>query len=137
MILPTVALLADAAIAGVPAATVAGATALGLGRASTLRRVVLPAARPGILTGVLLATGRAVGETMAVLMVCGNVVRMPASVFDPVRTLTANIALEMGYAFGLHQASLFATGLVLWALAACLVLAAEWASSGQIGERRA
>ena len=130
MILPTIALLSDAALAAVPREAVAGAAALGLDRWSTLRRVVLPAARPGLLTGVLLATGRAVGETMAVLMVCGNVVQIPGSVFEPVRTLTANIALEMGYALEIHQAALFATGLVLWGLAALLVLAAERVSGG-------
>lgn len=125
MILPLVALFADAAISDVPADQLRAAAALGLDRGATLRRVVLPAARGGIATGVLLAAARAVGETMAVLMVCGNVVRMPESVFDPVRALTANIALEMAYATGAHRSALFATGLLLLAVVAALVLGAE------------
>lgn len=124
MVLPTVALLSEAAIKQVPADAVRGAGALGLGRWSTLRRVVLPAARGGVATACLLAGGRAIGETMAVLMVCGNVVQTPTSVFDPVRTLTANIALEMGYAFGPHRAALFVTGLILLAVVIALVMLA-------------
>jgi len=75
--------------------------------------VVLPSAKSGLVTGVVLATGRALGETMAVLMVCGNVVQVPSSIFDSVRTLTANIALEMGYATGDHRSALFVSGLIL------------------------
>ena len=122
MILPTVALTAEIALAAVPAELVRGAAALGLGRRATLFGVVLPAARGGILSGVFLAIARAVGETMAVLMVCGNVVEVPDSVFDPVRTLTANIALEMAYAMGDHRAALFVTGLVLSLFIVVLVL---------------
>ncbi|MCP3904572.1 MAG: ABC transporter permease subunit, partial [Planctomycetes bacterium] len=92
---------------------------------ATLAGVVLPAARPGIATGVMLATGRALGETMAVLMVCGNVVQVPESLFAPVRTLTANIALEMAYALGDHRSALFVSGLLLLVLVSALVLAAE------------
>ena len=125
MIVPTVALFADAAIAGVPAEYARGASALGLSRWATLRRVVLLAARPGILSGVFLATARAVGETMAVLMVCGNVVQVPDRVFDPVRTLTANIALEMAYAMGDHRSALFVTGVALLGLVVALVAASE------------
>lgn len=132
MILPTVALLADAALANVPGEFVKGAAGLGLGRWGTLRRVVLPAAKSGIMTGVLLATGRAIGETMAVLMVCGNIVELPGSVFDPVRTLTANIALEMGYAYGVHRSALFVTGLLLMGLVVVLVALAEWVSRGHV-----
>ncbi|MCP3961238.1 MAG: phosphate ABC transporter permease subunit PstC [bacterium] len=125
MILPTIALAADAALSGVPRRYLRGAAALGLGRWATLSGVALPAARSGIATGVILAAGRALGETMAVLMVCGNVVEMPASVFDPVRTLTANIALEMAYAVGDHRSALFVSGLFLLVLVSGLVLAAE------------
>jgi len=74
----------------------------------------LPTARPGIVASVVLGMGRAIGETMAVIMVVGNVVALPHSILDPVRTLTANIALEMGYAFGDHTRALFATGVVLF-----------------------
>ena len=132
MIFPTIALLADAALGAVPAASIRGAAALGLTRWATVRSVALPVARGGIGTGVLLGTGRALGETMAVLMVCGNVVQTPSSLFDPIRTLTANIALEMGYAAGDHRAALFASGLVLMLLVVALVVLAEWASRGDI-----
>lgn len=125
MILPTIALAADAALENVPGRYLRGAAALGLGRWATLAGVALPAARSGIATGVILGTGRALGETMAVLMVCGNVVAVPSSVFDPVRTLTANIALEMAYALGDHRSALFVSGLFLLALVGALALAAE------------
>ena len=125
MILPTIALTADAALASVPRAYLLAAAALGLGRWATLRGVALPAARSGIATGVILAAGRALGETMAVLMVCGNVVETPSSIFDPVRTLTANIALEMAYALGDHRSALFVSGLFLLALVTLLVLIAD------------
>lgn len=126
MILPTVALTADAALEAVPREQLVGAAALGLTRWTVARRIALPSARSGILTGVVLAGGRAVGETMAVLMVCGNVVQVPDSLFDPVRTLTANIALEMAYAVGDHRSALYVSGLVLLAVVAALVAGAEW-----------
>ncbi len=132
MILPTIALMADAALANVPQQLLRGAAALGLTRWATIRGVVLPAAKSGLFTGVILETGRAIGETMAVLMVCGNVVRTPHSLFDPVRTLTANIALEMAFAEGDHRSALFVSGLVLMALIVALVLAAEIISKGRI-----
>lgn len=125
MILPTVALTSEAALAAVPRAHLQAAVALGLSRGRTLWSVVLPAARSGILTGVLLQTARALGETMAVLMVCGNIVRTPSSIFDPIRTLTANIALEMAYAVGDHRAALFVSGLLLLGLVSALVWSAE------------
>lgn len=125
MIMPTVALTADAALAAVPAAHLRGAAALGFSRWGMIRGVALPAARAGILTGLLLAVGRALGETMAMVLVCGNVVRVPASVFDPVRTLTANIALEMAYATGDHRAALYVSGLALLGVVAALVVAAD------------
>ncbi|MBI3180951.1 MAG: phosphate ABC transporter permease subunit PstC [Myxococcales bacterium] len=118
MVLPTIALLSDAALESVPAHYLRSAAALGLSRWGTVSGVVLPAARGGILTGVALAAARAVGETMAVLMVCGNVVRMPEGLFDPVRTLTANIALEMAYAGSAHRSALFVSGLALLAIVA-------------------
>ncbi|MEO1237268.1 MAG: phosphate ABC transporter permease subunit PstC [Planctomycetota bacterium] len=125
MVLPTVALLSEAALRQVPGAQVRGAAALGLRRWAVLWRVVIPGARGGIATASLLAAGRAIGETMAVLMVCGNVVQLPGfdsgGPFAPVRTLTANIALEMGYAFGAHRSALFVTGLMLLAVVVGLV----------------
>lgn len=116
MVLPTVALTSEAALAAVPATHLQGAAALGLDRRSIVLRVALPAARQGIVAGALLAAARALGETMALLMVAGNVVQTPGSLFDPVRVLTANIALEMPYATGNHRAGLFATGLLLMVL---------------------
>ncbi|MEM6793719.1 MAG: phosphate ABC transporter permease subunit PstC [Acidobacteriota bacterium] len=127
MTLPTIALTAENALASVPADSVRGAAARGLGTRAIAWSVAVPAARGGILTGILLQTARALGETMAVLMVCGNIVRVPGSVFDPVRTLTANIALEMGYADAHHRSVLYISGLVLLAMVAALVLLAEWA----------
>ncbi len=132
MILPTIALMADASLANVPQQYVRGAAALGLPRWATIRGVVLPAAKSGLFTGVILETGRAIGETMAILMVCGNVVQTPSSVFDPIRTLTANIALEMAYALGDHRAALFVSGLVLMAMIVALAVSAEWISRGRM-----
>ena len=132
MILPTIALMADASLANVPQHYVRGAAALGLPRWATIRGVVFPAAKSGLFTGVILETGRAIGETMAILMVCGNVVQTPSSVFDPIRTLTANIALEMAYALGDHRAALFVSGLVLMAMIVALAVSAEWISRGRI-----
>lgn len=124
MIVPTIAMTADAAFSAVPRALTDGARALGLGNWGILRLAILPAARSGLLTGVILQTGRALGETMAVLMVCGNIVQVPGSLFDPVRTLTANIALEMAYAMDDHRSALFVSGLLLMVVVAALVVAA-------------
>ena len=132
MILPTIALMADASLASVPPHYVRGAAALGLPRWATIKGVVFPAAKSGLFTGVILETGRAIGETMAILMVCGNVVQTPSSLFDPIRTLTANIALEMAYALGDHRAALFVSGLALMAMIVALVIAADWISRGRI-----
>jgi len=123
MILPTVALTADAALATVPMPLQQGAAALGLSREAMIAHVLVPAARSGIVAGILLSLGRALGETMAVLMVAGNVVQVPTSVFEPVRTLTANVALEMAYAVGDHRASLFVSGLALTLIVAALAVA--------------
>ncbi|MDF0673980.1 MAG: phosphate ABC transporter permease subunit PstC [Nitrospira sp.] len=132
MILPTIALVADASLVNVPQQYLQGAAALGLPRWATIRGIVFPAAKSGLFTGVILETGRAIGETMAILMVCGNVVQIPSSIFDPIRTLTANIALEMAYALGDHRAALFASGLVLMAMIVALVIVAEWISRGRM-----
>jgi phosphate transport system permease protein len=125
MILPTVALSVDAALAVLPGAYVRGAAALGLSRWGLISGVALPAARSSIVAGIMLAAGRAIGETMAVLMVAGNVVEQPHSLFDSVRTLTANIALEMAYATGEHRAALFVSGMALMLMVLVLVGMAE------------
>ncbi len=95
--------------------------------------MVLPAARTGIITAIVLGMGRAVGETMAVVMVTGNAVVVPGSLLDPVRTMTSNIVLEMGYASGDHQAALFATGAVLFTFIVALNLIVNVAAKAGIG----
>ena len=114
MILPTIIGLAESALRAVPESYYEGALALGAGHYRSIFRVVLPAARSGVLAAVILGIGRAIGETMAVIMVAGNQARMPISLLKGARTLTANIVLEMGYAEGLHRRALFATGVVLF-----------------------
>ena len=126
MILPTIALTVHAALSSVPNAYHSSAEALGLSKWSMIIKVVLPAARSGTMSGILLAAGRAVGETMAILMVAGNVVQHPHSLFDSVRTLTANIALEMAYAMGDHRAALFVSGLALMLMVLGFVSLAEY-----------
>lgn len=121
MVLPTVALMAEAALRTLPRPLLDGGAALGLDRWAIVRGLALPAALPGIASGVLLATVRALGETMAVLMVCGNVVQTPSSLFDPIRSLTANIALEMAYAGEHHRSVLFVSGLLLMVAVAGLI----------------
>jgi phosphate transport system permease protein len=114
MILPTVISLSEAALNAVPGSFYEGALALGATHERTVLRVVLPAAKSGVMASVVLAIGRAIGEAMAVMMVAGNQARMPAGILKGVRTLTSNIALEMGYAADLHREALIATGVVLF-----------------------
>ncbi len=113
MILPTIMSISIDSIKAVPNSYREGALALGATHWQTIHMVTLPAAKSGIIAGIILGLGRAIGETMAVIMVAGNAVIIPDSIFDSVRTLTANIALEMGYATGIHRQALFATGAVL------------------------
>jgi phosphate transport system permease protein len=120
MILPTVAASSEAALSAVPAAYRQGASALGLSLRASIVGVLLPGARAGIFAGLMLSMARALGETMAVMMVAGNVVQIPESLFDPMRTLTANIALEMAYATGDHRGALFVSGLALIIMALVL-----------------
>ena len=114
MVLPTVISISQDALEAVPRAYKEGALALGCTHWQAITRVILPAARPGITVAIVLGLGRAIGETMAVIMVVGNAVKVPGSVLDPARTLTSNIALEMAYAAGDHREALFATGVVLF-----------------------
>lgn len=114
MMLPTIISVSETAIRAVPRAYKEGSLALGASKIETIFKVVLPAAKSGILAAVVLGVGRALGETMAVILVAGNSPVMPSSLMDSVRPLTTNIALEMGYAFGTHQEMLFATGVVLF-----------------------
>jgi len=114
MILPTVISISEVSILALPRYYKEGSLALGLTHWQTIRSVLLPAAKSGIVAAVILGIGRAIGETMAVIMVLGNAVALPSSILDPVRTLTTNIGIEMGYAAGEHQEALFATGIVLF-----------------------
>jgi phosphate ABC transporter permease protein PstC len=113
MILPTIISISIDSIMAVPQSYREGSLALGATRWQTTYMVTIKAAKSGIIASIILAIGRAIGETMAVIMVAGNSVKIPNSVLDSVRTLTANIALEMSYATGLHRQALFATGIVL------------------------
>ena len=122
MILPTVISLSESAILSVPKEYREGSYALGENKIFTIFRVVLPAAKSGILTSLILATGRSIGEATAVILVAGNTVKVPTSIFDPMRTLTANITLEMGYANGLHYNALLATGVILFIMIMCINL---------------
>jgi phosphate transport system permease protein len=124
MILPTVISISIDALTAVPDLYRDGSLALGATRWQTVSRVVLPAASSGIITAIILGMGRAIGETMAVIMVAGNALQIPVSVLDPVRTLTSNIALELGYAAGRHREALFATGIVLFVIIMILNLSA-------------
>ncbi len=114
MILPTIIGVSESAISAVPDSYYEGALALGASHERSVFFAALPSARSGILAGVILGVGRAIGETMAVIMVAGNQARMPRGLFKGVRTMTANIVLEMGYATDLHREALIATAVVLF-----------------------
>lgn len=114
MILPSIIGVSESAIRAVPNKYYEGALALGATHERSVFLTVVPAAKSGILAGVILGVGRAIGETMAVIMVAGNQARMPKGVLKGVRTLTANIVIEMGYAADLHREALIATGVVLF-----------------------
>ncbi|MBM7686737.1 ABC-type phosphate transport system permease subunit [Defluviitalea raffinosedens] len=114
MILPTIAGVSESAIRAVPQSYYEGGLALGASHERSIFFVMLPAAKSGIMAAVVLGIGRAIGETMAVIMVAGNQARMPAGLLKGVRTLTANIIIEMGYAAELHREALIATAVVLF-----------------------
>lgn len=114
MILPTIIGTTESAIRAVPVQYYEGSLALGATHERSIFKVMIPAAKSGVIAGIVLGIGRAVGETMAVIMVAGNQARMPAAITKGVRTLTANIVMEMGYAADLHREALIATGVVLF-----------------------
>lgn len=114
MILPTIIGVSETSIRAVDEAYFEGAQALGATKEASIFRCVIPAAKSGILAGVVLGIGRAIGETMAVVMIAGNQPRIPDGILEGVRTLTTNVVLEMGYATGLHREALIATGVVLF-----------------------
>jgi phosphate ABC transporter permease protein PstC len=114
MILPTIISISIDSILAVPQSYREGSLALGATVWQTIHMVTIKASKSGIIASIILGMGRAIGETMAVIMVAGNSVNIPTSSLDSVRTLTANIALEMSYATGMHRQALFATGVVLF-----------------------
>lgn len=114
MILPTIIGVAESAIRAVPASYYEGSLGLGATHERSVFFAVLPAAKQGILAGVILGIGRAIGETMAVVMIAGNQPVVPGSIFSGVRTMTANIVMEMGYAADLHRQALLGTAVVLF-----------------------
>lgn len=114
MILPTLISVAEAALRAVPNSYYEGALALGAGHVRSVFFTIVPAAKSGIMAAIILGMGRAVGETMAVIMVAGNQARMPAGLLEGVRTMTTNIVIEMGYAADLHRDALIATAVVLF-----------------------
>ena len=114
MILPTIVGISESAIRAIPQSYYEGALALGASHERSIFFVILPAAKSGIMAAIVLGIGRAIGETMAVIMVAGNQARMPAGLLKGVRTLTANIIIEMGYAAELHREALIATSVVLF-----------------------
>ena len=123
MILPTIIGVVEPALRSVPRSYYEGALALGATHERSVYTAVVPAAGSGILAGIVLGVGRAMGETMAVIMVAGNQARMPKGVFQGIRTLTGNIVIEMGYAAGLHREALIASGVVLFAFILIINLA--------------
>ncbi|MBM3306335.1 MAG: phosphate ABC transporter permease subunit PstC [Candidatus Aminicenantes bacterium] len=135
MILPTIISISVDSIQAIPLSYREGSVALGATKWQTVKMVLLPAARSGIIASVILGMGRAIGETMAVIMIAGNAASVPRSVLDPVRTLTSNIALEMGYASGEHRQALFATGVILFIIIMILNTVANVTSSRMKGSK--
>lgn len=125
MILPTIIGVAESAIRAVPDSYYEGALALGATKERSVFKTILPASKSGVLAGVVLGIGRAIGETMAVVLIAGNQVQVPAKLTDGVRTLTANIVLEMGYSTGLHREALIATGVVLFVFILLITLSMQ------------
>lgn len=114
MILPTMIAITESALSSVPKEYKDASYALGASKAYTTVNVIIPAAKRGILVGVILGVGRAIGEAMAVILVAGNnIAGMPTSIFSQIRPLTTNVVLEMSYAYGLHSEILFSTGAIL------------------------
>jgi len=126
MILPTIISISEVSLLALPRSYKDGALALGLTHWQTIWSVMLPAAKSGIVAAVILGVGRAFGETMALIMLLGNATALPDSILDPIRTLTTNIGIEMGYAAGDHQEALFATGIILFVIVMLLNASAQY-----------
>jgi phosphate transport system permease protein len=125
MILPTIVSVSENAISSVPQEYREASLALGADRRETITKVILPAARSGIFASIILGMGRAIGETMAVLMITGNVAVLPKSLLDPVATMTGTIAMEMSYASPSHKEALFAVGIILFVIIVLLNVVAQ------------
>lgn len=134
MILPTIIGVAESSIRAVPDSYFEGALALGATKERSVFKTILPASKSGILAGIVLGIGRALGETMAVVLIAGNQVQIPNSLTDGLRTLTANIVLEMGYSTGLHRQALIATGVVLFVFVLLITISMQAIKSR--GEKR-
>jgi phosphate transport system permease protein len=133
MALPTITSISEDALSALPRDYKEASFALGATHWQTIRNVLLPAAKPGILAATMLGLGRAIGETMAVLMVTGNAAVIPHTFLQPVRTMTATIAMEMGEVVqgGLHYQALFAIGLILFLISFVVNFIADWVISRQ------
>lgn len=134
MILPTIVSISENSISAVPKEFKEASLALGANKMETILKVLIPAASSGILSSVILGMGRAIGETMAVLLITGNMAKIPGSVLDPVATLTGTIAMEMGYASPTHQQALFAVGIVLFIIIMLLNIIAQLSMRGLGGK---
>ncbi|MDR0911398.1 MAG: phosphate ABC transporter permease subunit PstC [Methanobrevibacter sp.] len=126
MVLPTIITISQDSLQSVPQEYREASFGLGATNWQTIRHIIFPTALPGIITAIILGMGRAIGETLAVIMVAGNVIQIPGMIFDPLRTLTSNIALEMGYATGMHYSALFGTAIVLFVIIIILLLIANY-----------
>lgn len=129
MILPTIIGLSETSIRAVPDTIYKGALGLGATHEHAVMSAVVPAAKSGIISSIILGVGRAIGETMAVVMIAGNQPRMPNGLFNGVRTMTTNIVLEMNYAAGLHKEALVATGAVLFVFILAINIAFNYVNS--------
>lgn len=125
MILPTIIGVSESALRAVPESYYEGALALGATKERSVFKTILPASKSGVLAGVVLGIGRALGETMAVVLIAGNQVQIPNKLTDGLRTLTANIVLEMGYSTGLHRKALIATAVVLFVFVLLITLSMQ------------
>jgi phosphate transport system permease protein len=134
MILPTIVSISENSITAVPKEFKEASLALGANKMETIVRVLIPAAKSGILSSVILGMGRAIGETMAVLLITGNMAKIPGSILDPVATLTGTIAMEMGYADPTHQQALFAVGIILFIIIMLLNIIAQFSMRGLGGK---
>ena len=136
MILPTIVSMSENSIVAVPREFKEASLALGANKMETIVKVLIPAAKSGIISSVILGMGRAIGETMAVLLITGNMAKIPGSMLDSVATLTGTIAMEMGYASPSHQQALFAVGIILFAIIMLLNIVAQVSVKGLGGAQK-